>query len=123
MAMNLRQPTHRHNALKGKVAEFLALAAYLLRGYVPAKRPIRALAQTDLLLHRGQTLVLVEVKYRPSEASAHLALTPAQAQRLSREAIALQKLYPNHTIRLDLCTVFPRYPFLQILPNVLDGQT
>lgn len=116
--MKLRQPPHAHNHLKGRIAEYTALLAYLLRGYFPARRPPRALAQTDLLLQRGLTLVLVEVKYRPSEAQAHIALTPAQARRLAYEANALQKLYPTHAIRLDLCTVFPRWPFVRLLPNI-----
>jgi Holliday junction resolvase-like predicted endonuclease len=113
--MKLRQRSHRHNALKGKIAEAAALAAYILRGYLPARRSPRALAQTDLLLTRGQVLVLVEVKYRPHETIAHIALTPAQKQRLQREANALQKLYPHHAIRLDLCLVFPHRPFIRIL--------
>ncbi|HEX2859168.1 MAG TPA: YraN family protein [Alphaproteobacteria bacterium] len=116
--MKLRHPPHAHNHLKGKIAEAAALTAYILRGYLPARRPTRALAQTDLLLQRNQTLVLVEVKYRPSESAAHLALSPGQHQRLTREANALQKLYPRHHIRFDLCTVFPQWPFVRIVANI-----
>jgi putative endonuclease len=118
MRMKLRQRSHPHNYLKGKIAEAAALVAYILRGYLPARRPFRALAQTDLLLTKGQTLVLVEVKYRPHETIAHIALTPAQARRLGREAVALQKLYPNHTIRFDLALVFLHRPFIRILANL-----
>jgi putative endonuclease len=104
--------------LKGRLGETVALTAYLLRGWRPAPRPLRALAQTDLLLLRGRTLALVEVKYRPRETTGHLALHPAQAARLHNQARALLAHYPSYTLRLDLCLVFSHWPFVRRLENI-----
>lgn len=102
-----------HPHVRGKMAEMLAHIVYGLHGYTPAPRPARALAQTDLLLRRRTTLLLVEVKYRASQAAAQTALTPAQTARLTRQARALAGRYPTATIRLEVLLVFPRYPFIQ----------
>ncbi|MBI1308557.1 MAG: hypothetical protein GC129_01685 [Proteobacteria bacterium] len=107
-----------HPHRKGQVAEFLALTALLLKGYRPAPRPLRALAQTDLLLTKGPVLALVEVKCRTSRARAHLALTPAQKQRLTRQARALAARHPSRTVRLELVLLFPHWPFVEHLPRI-----
>lgn len=103
---------------KGRWAESFAHIILCCKGYRPAPRPARMLAQTDLLLRKGQTLALVEVKARTSESRAHLALTPAQKARLGRQARALAGRYPQYTVRLDLLLVFPQFPFFRHIRNV-----
>lgn len=102
-----------HPHLRGAAAEKLALVFYALHGYRPAPRPARALAQTDLLLTKGQSLLVAEVKYRTTRSRGHLALTPAQARRLTRQLRALAGHYPNHTVVFEVLLVFPHWPFLQ----------
>jgi Holliday junction resolvase-like predicted endonuclease len=108
-----------HPHTRGRLAEHLALLYFLLQGYRPAPRPARALAQTDLLLRRGHSLVLVEVKFRTRHGFP--PLSPAQQQRLWRQARALAARYPNLTVRLDLCYLTllpPRLTHLRALdPN------
>lgn len=105
-------------AIKGRWAERLALVCLVCKGYLPAPRPARMLAQTDLLLSKGQVLVLVEVKARTAESRAHHALTPGQKARLRRQARALAGRYPQYTVRLDLLLVFPHPPFVRHIVNV-----
>lgn len=90
----------------------------LSKGYRPAPRPVRMLAQTDLLLRRGKVLVLVEVKARASESRAQLALGPGQRARLGRQARALAGRWPQYTVRLDMLLVFPQWPFFRHMENV-----
>lgn len=99
--------------LRGQLAEKAALLYYLLHGYRPLIGLSRALAQTDLTLTCGQTILLVEVKYRSSRNRGHLAVTPAQQGRLTRQMRALAGRFPSHTLRLEVFLVFPHWPFLQ----------
>lgn len=108
---------------RGWLAEKLALAFFLAQGYTPAPRRQRERIQTDLLLIRGQTLLLVEVKFRQTEQGSHLALGPAQRQRLHRAARALAGHFPAHTIRADVLAVFPHWPFLRHLPAAIALDT
>jgi Holliday junction resolvase-like predicted endonuclease len=104
---------------RGWLAEKLALSYFLAQGFTPAPRRARERVQTDLLLIRGQTLLLVEVKFRQTELGGHVALTPTQRRRLQRAARALVGHYPSHTIRADVVAVFPRWPFLRHLPAAI----
>lgn len=111
-------PRNRGAHTKGSRAEKVAFIYLLCKGYTPAPRPVRALAQTDLLLRKGPVLALVEVKYRSTAARGHLALHPAQKARLHRQLWALAARYPGLTLRLDLLLVFPQWPFIQHIPGV-----
>jgi putative endonuclease len=115
--MSLPSPARLVNRLhphaRGRLAEQAALLYFLARGYLPAARPRRAPTQTDLLLRRGSALLVVEVKYRPSEEKGHRALSPAQAARLRREATRLAALHPALAVRADTLLVFPAWPFFR----------
>ncbi len=95
----------------GYLGEITALFYYLLQGYMPLKQTRRQPVQVDLLLVRGTTLVLVEVKTR-----AHLGFFPplshSQQQRLQLQAKRLAAKFPSHTVRLDLCLVQPNRPWI-----------
>jgi putative endonuclease len=103
LLQRLAKRLHPHT--RGRLAEKLALLTYLARGWRPAPRPWRALAQTDLLLRRGQTLLLVEVKYRATPQSATKAVSPAQKQRLIRQMRALAGRHPTYTLAVEVCTL------------------
>lgn len=106
-----------HPHLRGQLSEKLALAYYLAYGYRPLRLPGRALAQTDLTLIRRHTILLVEVKYRTTRERGHVAITPAQHQRLTRQMLSLAGKYPRHTLRLEVFLVFPSWPFVQRIHN------
>ncbi len=110
-----RLPTH----VRGALAEKAALVSYLIHGFMPLAVP-QALAQTDLTLRRRRLILLVEVKYRTSRTRGHLALTPAQKERLNRQARSVSARYPDCTVRLEVCLFFPHYPFYQRIP-LLDS--
>lgn len=107
-----------HIHTKGKLAESFAALFLLAKGYLPVRRHAHEIAQTDLLLRRGSALVLVEVKYRTTEITAQQALSPPQVRRLGNQARLLSRYYPDHAIRLDLITVFPRWPFIRHVQNI-----
>lgn len=107
-----------HIHTKGKLAESFARLFLLAKGYTAAPRGSREFAQTDLLLRRGSTLVLVEVKYRATELTAQHALSSNQIRRLTNQARLLSRHYPTHSIRLDAVTVFPCWPFIRHIQNI-----
>ncbi|RYG61820.1 MAG: hypothetical protein EON60_02145 [Alphaproteobacteria bacterium] len=111
-------PLHRlakrlHPHLRGFMAEKLALIVYMAHGWLPVYSHRRQLAQTDLTLARGTTLILVEVKYRTSQGRGHLAVRPEQKQRLERQMRLLAGKYPGYSLRIELFLVFPHKPFWQ----------
>ncbi len=110
-----RLAKHLPPHLRGAMAEKAALVSYLIRGY-SVLSVSQHLAQTDLTLRRGSLILLVEVKYRSSQQRAHLALTPVQYQRLHRQARSVAARYQSCTVRLEVCLLFPHYPFLQRIP-------
>lgn len=109
----LRLAKRLHPHTRGALAEKTALVFYALRGWRRAPRPWRALAQTDLLLTKRQSLLVVEVKYRPTRARGQTALAPAQRARLLRQMRALAARHPRHTVALEVLLVFPHWPFVQ----------
>lgn len=102
-----------HPHLRGALAEKLALAYYVTHRYLPLRSSRHVLAQTDLTVVCGTHILMVEVKYRASRERGHLALTPAQHQRLQRQMRLLAGQYPGHTIGLEVFLVFPHWPFYQ----------
>jgi Holliday junction resolvase-like predicted endonuclease len=106
-----------HPHLRGWLAEKLALGYYMARGFLPIRHVRQALAQTDLILIRGDLILLVEVKFRSSQGRGHVALTTGQRQRLNRQMLAIAGKYPGYTIRLEVFLVFPHRPFWQRIPN------
>jgi Holliday junction resolvase-like predicted endonuclease len=101
-----------HPHLRGWLAEKLALAFYMAHGWLPVRHIRRQLAQTDLTLVRGNTILLVEVKYRSAQGRGHVAVTPAQAGRLRHQMQAIAGQYPGYTITFDIFLVFPHAPFI-----------
>lgn len=70
---------------RGRWAETLAFLYLLLKGYRPVVRRMKTpVGELDLVMRRGDVLVVVEVKARPSLAQAAEAIRPRQQQRLAR---------------------------------------
>lgn len=101
----------------GLSAEEAAARWLRLKGYVILARRLRnAFGEIDLLVMKGNTLVIVEVKARRNFRDCLEAVTPMQQQRLIRAATALMA-YPGKfagritpgrtTIRFDLVMIVP----------------
>jgi len=93
----------------GRRAEFLASAAYILRGYQIIDRRFRApQGEIDLIVRRGRLIAFVEVKLRADVDAAILAVTPAGRRRLERAAgnfLSLRPQFVEFAVRYDIAAV------------------
>lgn len=94
---------------RGRLAERLAAAAYLLRGYQILARRFRAPGgEIDLVARKGRLLAFVEVKLRASADDAVLAVTPASRRRFEAAAasfIAHRPQLAEFMVRYDIAAV------------------
>jgi len=122
--MTRRQPaTRRHDRdqrrvaseQSGRLAEWLAAALLVLKGYrILARRRRTPWGEIDLVAVRGRRLSFVEVKHRRTRADAEASLTPSQTARLHDAAehwLAARRRYRDHDIAFDALLVMPwRWP-------------
>ncbi|WP_342162814.1 YraN family protein [Methylobacterium sp. SD21] len=89
----------------GHRAEWIALLALMLRGYVPvARRVSLAGGEIDLIVRRGGTLVFVEVKARARIDAAREAIGAVKRRRFSKAVRAWVARHPSTaglTLRAD----------------------
>ncbi|MDR2685619.1 MAG: YraN family protein [Rickettsiales bacterium] len=101
--------THSTNYRKGLLAETIATAFLLLKGYTILERRRRgggSLAEIDIIARRGDTIAFIEVKARRTIADGLLAITPHQQQRLRAAAEQyIAKFAPNLNGRFDVIVV------------------
>lgn len=95
---------------KGNWAETLACVLLLFKGYSILARRLRTpMGEVDILAACGDTLVLVEVKYRATLDAALASVKPQQQQRLQRAANYVAARYPRYAVRRwDLIALAPR---------------
>jgi putative endonuclease len=94
--------------LKGAFWENYVCLRYFLCGYrILAMRKRNSYAEIDILAYKKRTLVLIEVKYRKTEASAVTALSYAQKLRLRKalQAEASRRKFIGN-LRCDYVAVF-----------------
>lgn len=106
-----RFANHRYRV--GWLAEQIAAGYLVICGYRLVARNQRRLAEVDILACKGKVLVLVEVKARQTRGAAHTALSPAQRERLLRQATQLLGQYQVEGIRCDAILCYPKWPFLE----------
>jgi putative endonuclease len=107
MAGRIRQAAER----RGRWAETLAALRLRLAGYRIVARNFRSPAgEIDLVARRGDTLVFIEVKARPTHDAAAEAILPRQQARIRRAAEAFLALQP------ELATFSLRFDAILILP-------
>lgn len=99
----------------GHRAEWIALLWLTAKGYrVLARRFAVRGGEVDLVFRRGNTIVFVEVKARPTLDEALSAVTPMQSRRIGRAAAvwsAHNVWAAGSTTRMDLVAVAPwRWP-------------
>ncbi len=107
--MSLLHPRPIPPAILGKRGERRARWHYLLRGYVlVAKNERLAAGEVDLVVRRGKTLVIAEVKTRQSLAAGHghEAVNRQKRERLVRLGEHYAALHPAAQIRYDIVSIF-----------------
>ena len=106
----------RRRALgRGLRAESIAALVLRCKGYRILARGYRTRSgEIDIIARRGQTLALVEVKFRPLRDDAAWAITPAQRIRIQRAGegfLAAHPAYSGLAVRFDALLLAPgRWP-------------
>jgi putative endonuclease len=102
----LRKPSPRE---LGQMGERRAAWFYRLRGYTIVDRNVRLPAgEIDLVVRRGGTVVIAEVKARQSlfAGEGHEAVGRAKRERLIRLGDQYAARHPNVRLRYDILSLF-----------------
>lgn len=100
---------------RGHRGEFLASLALMSKGYrIVARRYRTKLGEIDLIARRGDLVLIVEVKARPTLVAAMEAVAHSSARRIKGAADLWLARQPDHarlSLRFDLVAVLPwRWP-------------
>lgn len=93
----------------GKLGEQRAAWFYRLRGYsIVARNARHAAGEVDLVVRRGPTLVIAEVKTRQTRTAGegHEAVDRAKRERLIRLGDHYARRYPDAQLRYDILSIF-----------------
>jgi putative endonuclease len=93
----------------GRRGERRAAWFYRLRGYAILGRNVRlAAGEIDLVVRRGSTLVIAEVKTRQSEGAGegHEAVNRAKRERMIRLGDQYAARLPDACLRYDILSLF-----------------
>jgi putative endonuclease len=110
-ALERRRATY----MRGHLAEHMALALLVLKGYrLLARRYSASGGEVDLIVKRGDTIAFVEVKAREAMDNALVAIGAQKRQRFSRAArawLARNRWAAGKTLRADAVFIAPgRWP-------------
>ncbi len=96
---------------RGHRGEWLAAVALTLKGFrVVARRYRTKLGEIDLIARRGDLVLIVEVKARPSLQEAMDAVGPQAMRRIEAATdlwLARQPDYARLSVRFDLVAILP----------------
>lgn len=96
----------------GHRGEWLAALALLVKGYrIVARRYRTKLGEIDLIARRGDLILIVEVKARPTLADAMEAIGRMSERRIEGAAdlwLVKQRDYARLSLRFDMVAVLPR---------------
>lgn len=110
---------------RGYRGEWLAALALMLKGYrIVARRYRTKLGEIDLIARRGDLVLIVEVKARPTLIEAMDAVTYTAERRIERTAdlwLARQRDSAGLSLRFDLVAVLPRRWPVHV-ENVFQGR-
>lgn len=93
----------------GPLGEKYALCHYFLRGYhLVARNERLAAGEVDLVVRRGKTLVIAEVKTRQSLSAGegHEAVDRRKRERLVRLGEHYAARHPSAQLRYDIVSIF-----------------
>jgi putative endonuclease len=97
---------------RGHRGEWLAALALLLKGFrIVARRYRTKLGEIDLIARRGDLVLIVEVKARPTLIEAMDALTHGAERRIEAATDLWRARQPDSgrlSIRFDMVAVLPR---------------
>lgn len=97
---------------RGHRGEWIAAALLLLKGFrIVARRYRTKLGEIDLIARRGDLVLIVEVKARPTLMEAMDAIGPQAMRRIDAATDLWLARQPDHArlnIRFDLVAVLPR---------------
>jgi len=97
---------------RGHRGEWLAALALILKGYrIVARRYRTRLGEIDLIARRGDLVLMVEVKARPTLLEAMEAIGRQSERRIEGAAdlwLARQRDYGRLSVRFDMVAVLPR---------------
>ncbi len=99
----------RDSERQGRRAESLACLWLIAKGWrIIGRRRRLAMIEVDIIARRGDTLAIVEVKYRQTIDAAIKALDAGAARRLARAARQLAAEQRAPSARVDLIALAPR---------------
>lgn len=93
----------------GRLGEICAAWFYRLRGYAVLARNLRfAAGEIDLVLRRGATIVIAEVKTRQTRSAGqgHEAVTRAKRERMIRLGDTYAAKHRDAELRYDIVSIF-----------------
>ena len=103
--------SRQHHFRKGIWAEHIAAWFLRFKGYRLLKQRWRTpVGEIDLLMKKGNTLVVIEVKYRPTYEQAVESIHRSQQRRLLKAGqVALQRYgTPKTTLRFDAFVIYKK---------------
>jgi putative endonuclease len=110
----------------GHRGEWLAALALLVKGYrIVARRYRTKLGEIDLIARRGDLVLIVEVKARPTLAEAMDAIGRMSERRIEGAAdlwLVKQRDYAKLSMRFDMVAVLPRRWPVHV-ENVFQGRS
>ena len=100
------------NYRRGHRGEWLASLALIVKGYrIVARRYRTRLGEIDLIARRGDLVLIVEVKVRPTLMQAMEALAFTSERRIEAAAdlwLTRQRDHARLSMRFDMVAVLPR---------------
>lgn len=110
--MQDRRAARRRHERRGHRGEWLAALALRLKGYrIVARRYRTKIGEIDLIARRGDLVLVVEVKVRPTLLQAMEAVGRLNERRIEAAADLWLMRQPDHarlSMRFDMVAVLPR---------------
>lgn len=110
---------------RGHRGEWLAALALSLKGYrILARRYRTPAGEIDLIARRGNLVIMVEVKARPTLLAAMEAVTYTAERRIEAAAdlwLSRRSDYAKLSVRFDLVAILPRRWPVHV-PNLFQGR-
>ena len=110
---------------RGHRGEWFAALALSLKGYrVLARRYRTPAGEIDLIARRGNLIIMVEVKARPTLLAAMEAVSYPAERRIEAAAdlwLSKRSDYAKLSVRFDLVAILPRRWPVHV-PNLFEGR-